>query len=252
MMEILMMIVIAALAGGCGYLGGRWYAAHKQAYLQAKLDSDTENFVTMLEERNQDYVRQKEQINKARSQSGQVQIEHDRAKAQVELEQQNTARLQSQIDELTEKQQRMRNRYSELEESRIEFREQKRVAEAELKRLEQSNIELRHRNDHIEQKFSTALVDKTRIQSDTAAKERELQELRQRLVKQEDLNQSGDFTLAQMRSNREELLRELAQAQGQLAMIETLKQTLKAPSQPLTDNSQLKQDFTELTGNLSG
>ncbi len=256
MMDILMLIIVAALAAGCGYLGGRWYAAHKQAHLQAKLESDTENFVAMLEERNQDYVRQKEQINKARSHSGSVQIERDQALARIELEQEKAVQLQQQIEELSSQQQRMRERYSEMEESRSQFRDAKLTLETELKKIQQHEQELSNRNDHIEQKFNTALIDKTRLQSDMTAKERELQDLRKRLTQQQDLTQSAEFTLAQMRTSRDELAQQLAHAQGQLAMIETLKQTMQAPQQQQVQeqqqNEQLKHDFIELSSKLSG
>lgn len=256
MMDILMLVTIAALAAGCGYLGGRWYATHKQAQLQAKLESDTENFVAMLEERNQDYVRQKEQVDNARKLSGNVQIERDQALAQIEREQQKIAQLQQQIDEVNDKQQRMRDRYSEIEASSSQLRDAKLSLEVGTKTLEQRNRELSNRNDHIEHKFNTALIDKTRLQTSLGTREHELQDLRQRLSQQEDLNQSAELTLAQMRSNRDEQAQQLAHAQGQLAMIETLKQTLQPSSaeqaQTQQQNEQLKQDFITLSDKLSG
>ncbi len=259
MLEFLNLLLIASLATGAGYLGGRWYAVYKQAHLQAKLDTDTDtdtdNFMAMLEERNQDYVKQKQQIDLARSQSGTVQVERDQALGRLELEQEKTAQLRQVIDELNEKQQRMRLRYSELEESRSQFRDAKLTLETERSQLSQRVQQLTNRNDQLEQKFNTALVDKTRLQTDMVAKERERQELRQRLTRQEDLNQSTELTLAQMRTAREEITQQLAHANGQLRMIDTLKQTLRAPQQQADKQraeQQLQQDFVALTDKLSG
>jgi chromosome segregation ATPase len=224
MMDILILILVALLAAGCGYLGGRWYAAHKQAYLQAKLDSDTENFIAMLEERNQDYVRQKDQINKARNQCRDALTERDQALAKIELEREKPIQLQQQIDQLNDKQQRMRDRFGEMETSCSQFRDTKLTLEADVKKLNQRSQELSNRNDYIEQKFNGALVDKTRLQTSMAAKDKEFQGLRQQLIQQQDLYQSTELTLAQMRNNRDELTQQLAHARGQLAMTETLKQ----------------------------
>ncbi|MEH6470078.1 MAG: hypothetical protein V7752_02400 [Halopseudomonas sp.] len=255
MMELLTLLLISALAAGCGYLGGRWYAAYKQAKLQARLESDTANFLAMLEERNQDYVNQKQQIDKARVQSNDTQLELNRALVNIEQEQETNSQLQLQIDEFNEKQLRMRERYSEMETERALYRDAKLTLEAEAKKSQERDRDLSTRNERLEERFNSTLIDKTRLQTDMVAKERELQDLRKRLIKQEDLNESAELTLAQMRSKREEMTQQLAHAEGQLSVITKLKQTLKAPQQQAEQQQsqqQLKQDFIELTDKLSG
>lgn len=243
MMDILILLLITALAGACGYLGGRWYAAYKQAKLQAKLESDSANFMRMLEERNQDYVTQKQQIDRSRQLGNETQLELNRALVQIEQEQEKQHLLQQQLDELNEKQERMRLHYTEMETERQHFREAKLTLEVETKQFQQRNRELSNNNDRLEEKFSTILVDKTRLQTDLVNTERELQDLRKRLVKQEDLNESAELTLDQMRSKRAEMIQHLAHAEGQLAMLTRLPPS-QQPSQELPQSpQQFRQEF---------
>lgn len=226
-MDFLTTLLITALAGGCGYLGGRWYAAYRQAKLQAKLESDSENFMRMLEERNQDYLSQKQQIDRARQQSNETQLELNRALIQIELEQEKQSRLQQQLELLNEKQERMRLHYTALETERQQFRDAKLMLEAGAQQAQRQHQELSNRNALLEDKCGSALIEKTRLQTDGANRERELQDLRKRLQKQEDLNESAELTLDQMRSKREEMTQQLAHAEGQLSILAALKQSLQ-------------------------
>lgn len=243
MMEFLTLALIVVLAGASGYLGGRWYASYKQAKLQAKLESDSANFIRMLEERNQDYVNQKQQIDKSRQSSNETQLELNRALVQIEQAQEKHSLLQQQLDALNEKQERMRLHYNEMEAERQLFREAKLTLEAEAKKTEQFSLELNNRNEQLEERYDRVLVDKTRLQTDMVNKERELQDLRKRLIKQEDLNESVELTLDQMRSKREEMTQQLANAEGQLSILAALKQSLqRQPEAPLSQQP-FKQDF---------
>lgn len=250
-MDLIITLLSCVLAAGCGYLGGRWHCSHKQAHAEAKLQSDTENFLAMLEERNQDYLRQKEQIDKARQHSSSAAIERDRALAQIEQQQQQLQQQQQQIDELQQKIERMKGSYGELEDQRSQFREAKIRLEAQVGKLEQHNQQLLQRSDQIENKLNNALIDKTRLQTELQTKDREVQEIRQRLIKQEDINEASELSLSQNRAKLLEISQQLANAQGQLAMIETLKQSLSNQSHNDNANNQLKRDFVELANQLS-
>ena len=136
--------------------------------------------------------------------------------------------------------------YAEMESERQQFRDAKLALEFDAKKAQQQQIELVNRNESLEEKYNSALVDKTRLQTDMVNKERELQELRKRLVKLEDLNESAELTLDQMRSKREEMTQQLAHAEGQLSILAAVKQSLQASQssaeQPLSQQP-FKQDF---------
>ncbi|MFT5719738.1 MAG: chromosome segregation ATPase [Motiliproteus sp.] len=226
-MDILITVLITALAGGCGYLGGRWYAAYKQARLQAKLESDSENFMRMLEERNQDYLSQKQQLDRSRQQSDKAQRELSQALIQVEQEQGKHNLLKRQLNALSEKQDRMRLQYRAMDTERQQLRDAKLTLEAGAKDAQQQHVQLTNRNALLEEKCNSALIEKTRLQTDGVNKERELQDLRKRLLTQEDLNESAELTLDQMRSTREVMTRQLAHAEGQLSVLAAHKQSLQ-------------------------
>ncbi|MEH6823883.1 MAG: hypothetical protein V7629_08260 [Motiliproteus sp.] len=243
MMDILILVLVTALAGACGYLGGRWYAAYKQAKLQAKLESDSENFIRMLEERNQDYVIQKQQIDKSRQQSNETQTELNNALGRIEQEQEKYQLLQQQLDTLNEKQDRMRLHYTEMEAERQQFRDAKLTLEADIKPIRQQNLEMNSRNEQLEEKCTSVLVEKTRLQTDLVNKERELQDLRKRLIKQEDLSESTELTLDQMRSKHAEMAQQLAYSEGQLAALVSLKQTQQPSAELQQSEPQFKPEF---------
>lgn len=215
-MEILIYGVMLVLAAAAGYFGGRWHGAHLLASVKQQLAHDTEKFMGMLEERNEDYSRYKANHADQTRELRRLEVELDKAAQRLQTQQEGEEALKTQLAEQDERLQKFKGVAEKWSEERAELLGKQGKLEADSEHQQRESQQLQGRVRSLEERFETAIKEKATLQEQLLSKEREAREAQRQAQKLEDDSEASEFTLSQLRVAKEELATRLAFAEGQL------------------------------------
>jgi len=215
-MEFLLYALIALLVGIAGYCGGRWHGAASYAALKKQLEHDTQQFMAMLEERNESYVKYKAAHADQSQEIRALQLASDKVEQRCSVLLENEQELKQQVAAFEPRVDKFKGLAEQWNEERLALREERVALKSELENVNRQLLQLQAGSKSLQERFEMVSKERISLQTQLAAKEREAREFQRQAQKLEDSHETSDLSLAQMRVAKEELATRLAFAEGQL------------------------------------